>query len=109
MTDTTSITNINAFFVGKKCVIRTYSAGVWFGEIAIKDHDEVIVLNARRLWGWKAAESISLSAVALYGLVHAESRVPAAVPHLWLQAIELIPASHTGIESIESCPEPAAQ
>ena len=29
--------------VGKKVIVRTYSAGVWFGEIAEKDGNEVIV------------------------------------------------------------------
>ena len=36
--------------IGKKCIVRTYSAGVWFGEIAQKSGNEVIVKNARRMW-----------------------------------------------------------
>lgn len=86
--------------VGKKCVVRTYSAGVWFGEIEQKSGNEVIVKNARRLWWWKAAESISLSAVALYGLA-SDSKVAAPVASVWLEAIELIPATSKSIDSIE--------
>ena len=87
--------------VGKKCVIRTYSAGVWFGEIAEKSGNEVIVKNARRMWKWWAAEGISLSSVALHGVKHDESRIVEAVPAVWLEAIELIPASDKAIASIE--------
>ena len=87
--------------VGKKCIIRTYSAGVWFGEIAEKSGKEVIVKNARRMWKWWAAEGISLSSVALHGVKHDESKIVEAVPAVWLEAIELIPASDKAVGSIE--------
>ena len=90
--------------VGKKCIVRTYSAGVWFGEIAEKFGNEVIVKNARRLWKWWAAEGISLSSVALHGVKHEESKIVEAVPAVWLEAIELIPASDKAIASIEGAP-----
>jgi len=51
--------------IGDKCIIRTYSAGVWFGEVSQKSGKEVIVINARRLWRWHTKKSISLSAIAL--------------------------------------------
>lgn len=88
--------------VGKPCVVRTYSAGVWFGEVVEKDRNEVILKDARRMWYWKAAESISLSAVALHGISETESRICEAVPLVWLEAIELIPASETAIKCIKS-------
>ena len=87
--------------VGKKCIVRTYSAGVWFGEITEKSGNEVIIKDARRMWKWWAAEGISLSAVALHGIRHDESRIVEAVPAVWLEAIELIPASDKAIASIE--------
>lgn len=87
--------------IGQKCIVRTYSAGVWFGEIAEKSGNEVIVKNARRMWRWWAAESISLSAVALHGIIHDKSKIAEAVPSVWLEAIELIPASDKAITSIE--------
>jgi len=90
--------------LGKKCVVRTYSAGVWFGEVAEKSGNEVILKNARRMWYWHAAESISLSAVALYGINQDKSKIVAAVPTVWLEAIELIPASDKAITSIEGAP-----
>lgn len=95
--------------VGKKCIVRTYSAGVWFGEIAEKFGNEVIVKNARRLWKWWAAEGISLSSVALHGVKHEESRIAEAVPAVWMESIELIPASDKAIASIEGAPNAQAQ
>ena len=95
--------------LGKKCIVRTYSAGVWFGEVAKKSGNEVILKNARRMWYWHAAESISLSAVALYGINQNKSKIVAAVPAVWLEAIELIPASDKAITSIEGAPNVKAE
>lgn len=95
--------------VGKKCVVRTYSAGVWFGEIVEKSGNEVIVKNARRMWKWWAAEGISLSSVALHGIKHSESKIVEAVPTVWLEAIELIPASIKAIVSLEDAPNAEAE
>ena len=95
--------------IGQKCIVRTYSAGVWFGEIAEKSGAEVIVKNARRMWQWKAAESISLSAVALHGINHEGSRIAEAVPAVWLEAIELMPCSQEAIKSIEAAKNAKAQ
>lgn len=87
--------------VGKKCIVRTYSAGVWFGTVEQKSGNEVIITNARRMWRWWAAEAISLSAVALHGINQDKSKIAEAVPSIWLEAIELIPASTKAIQSIE--------
>jgi len=95
--------------IGKKCIVRTYGAGVWFGEIAEKSGNEVIVKNARRMWRWWAAKGISLSSVALHGVKHDESKIVEAVPAVWLEAIELIPASDKAIASIEGAPNVQAQ
>ena len=95
--------------IGKKCIVRTYSAGVWFGEIAEKSGNEVIVKNARRMWKWWAAEGISLSSVALHGVKHNESKIVEAVPAVWLEAIELIQASEKAVASIEGAPNVKAE
>ncbi len=87
--------------IGEKVIIRTYSAGVFFGQLSEKSSDEVVLINARRLWRWKAKESISLSSVAIYGLNEAGSKVCAQVDAIWLQAIEIIPCTVVAIKSIE--------
>lgn len=98
------IPQINSEFLGKKVIIRTYSAGVWFGTLTQKDKNEVILSNARRMWRWCAAESISLSAVALYGIKHEESKIVEAVSSVWLDAIEILSCTEKSILSIESAP-----
>ncbi len=79
--------------LGTVCIVRTANAGVWFGTLSEKAGAEVILTNARRLWRWWAAESISLSAVALHGIKREKSKIAEAVPSVWLEAIELIPCS----------------
>lgn len=87
--------------VGKKVIVRTYSAGVHFGEIVEKEGSEVILKNARRLWYWKTANGgISLSEVANEGL-HKDSKTCAAVELHWLDAIEIIPCTKEAIKNIE--------
>ncbi len=104
-----SNTNGIQTMVGKKCIIRTYSAGVWFGEIADKSNNEVIVKEARRMWQWWADKSISLSGVALYGVRHDKSRIAPPVESVWLEAIELIPTTDKATQSIEGAPHAEAQ
>lgn len=90
-----------SILIGKKVIVRTYSAGVHFGELAEKEGSEVILKNARRLWYWKTANGgISLSEVANEGL-HKDSKTCAVVELHWLDAIEIIPCSKDAIKNIE--------
>lgn len=41
------------------CIIRTYSAGVFAGYIKERNGKEATILNARRLWYWDGAASLS--------------------------------------------------
>lgn len=95
--------------IGTKVIIRTYSAGVWFGTLAEKAGSEVILEKARRMYRWWAAESISLSAVALYGIYPQKSKIVEAVPSVWLEAIEIIPCSNMAIKSLEGAENVKAQ
>ena len=105
---TQSQDGLNAM-LGKKVIIRTYSAGVWFGELEQKAGNEVILKNARRMWRWWAKESISLSAVAIYGVKQEESKIIEAVDSIWLQAIEIIPCTDKATESLENAPNVEAE
>ena len=101
-------TGLNSM-VGGKVIIRTYSAGVWFGELGQKDRNEVILFNARRMWTWWAKEGISLSSVAVHGIKKDQSKIAEAVDSVWLEAIEIIPCTETAINIIESAPNAKAQ
>lgn len=89
-------------FLGEYVIIRTYSAGVWFGILQEKSKDEVILKEARRMWKWHAKESISLSGVAIYGIIDSQSKIVQPVEHVWLQAIEIIPVRQDAIISIKN-------
>jgi hypothetical protein len=95
--------------IGNKVIIRTYSAGNWFGVLTEKSGDEVILSNARRMWRWWAAEGISLSCCALHGVKQAKSKIVAPVDRVWLTAIEIIPCTVKAITSIEGCPHAEAE
>lgn len=53
--------------VGKRCIVRTYSAGVHIGDVVYVDGIECRLLNALRLWSWDGG-GLSLSAVANNGI-----------------------------------------
>ena len=40
-------------------IVRANGAGVFFGEIKEKDGNRVVMTNARRLWYWNGAASLS--------------------------------------------------
>ena len=87
-------------FIGEKCIIRTYSAGVWFGTVKEKSGNEIHLYNARRINYYKVIKGISLSSVANNG-VHSESRIAEPVSAVWLQPIEIIPCATNAVNSIE--------
>jgi len=88
---------------GKEYVIvRTYSAGVFAGYLESRKGKEVILHNARRLWYWKGAAS--LSQLANEGVkCPTECKFPAEVPSvLLLEAIEILPCTVAAQKSIAS-------
>ena len=87
--------------IGKKVIVRTYYAGVHFGELHEKEGKEVILKNARRLWYWNNAnKGISLSETANEGL-KTDSKVCSPVPLICLEYVEIIPCSDIAIKNIE--------
>ena len=91
---------INQHAIGKYCIIRTYSAGVWAGVVSKKFKDELILTEARRLYKWHCVEGISLSEISLYGLVEEKSRINPPVAAVHLNWIEIIPATKESESSI---------
>lgn len=100
---------MDSFAANKVVLVRTYSAGVWAGLLARKAGAEVILRDARRLWYWKCAKSISLSGVAVYGIDQKESKIAAPVDAIWLEAIEIIPLAKEPADSIMGAPIVDAQ
>ena len=86
---------------GTYVIVRTYSSGVFAGEIVERQGSEVSLNNARRLWYWKGAAS--LSELAMKGVKKpADCKFPAPVKNVvLLQAIEILPVEAIARESIE--------
>ena len=103
----TGAKGINDYAIGKEVIIRTYSAGVWFGVLSQKAGNEVILTKARRMYKWWAKESISLSGVARYGIKQDDSKICGELDSVWLEAIEIIPVTGNSAESIRTAPEVA--
>jgi hypothetical protein len=97
--------SINSLFKGEYVIIRTYSAGVWFGKLTEKEGQEVVLHNARRMWRWHAKQGVSLSGIAQYGINSSESRICVAVEKVWLEAIEIIRVTKECKKMILESPE----
>lgn len=88
---------------GMKYVIcRTYSAGVFAGYLKEQKGKEVILLNARRLWYWKGAAT--LSQLAEEGVKNvSECKFPQEVSEIKLtEAVEISNCTKEAKKSIDS-------
>lgn len=91
--------------IGKRCIVRTYASGVFFATIVKQNGRMVEMKDARRLWSWKAADGISLSAVAVDGVDASKCKFPQTTPaHTVLDALEIIPVSAKAAASIDETP-----
>jgi hypothetical protein len=90
--------------VSKYVIVRTYSAGVFAGFLQSRSGKEVVLTNARRLWYWKGAAS--LSQLAMSGTSNpAGCKFPVAVNRVeLLEAIEILDCTDAARQSIESVP-----
>ena len=85
-------------------IVRTQSAGVFAGEFESRMAREVVLKNARRLWYWSGASS--LSEMAMKGTAKPnECKFPCAVISVLLfEAIEILETTEEARKSIESVP-----
>ena len=86
----------------KYVIVRTYSAGVFAGNLQSRSGQEVVLTDARRLWYWAGAAS--LSQLAVNGTSKPEDcKFPAAVPRVeLLQAIEILDVTDVAEASIKA-------
>lgn len=74
---------------GTFVLVRTFSAGVHFGTLEEMEGQIITLSNARRLWSWQGA--LSLSEIAMKGIDIKNSKVSVPVDEIVLtQAIEII-------------------
>jgi len=83
-------------------MVRTYSAGVFVGEIVFRHGKEVEMRNARRIWCWAGAAS--LSELAMHGTSNPDGcKFPCEVNELVLtEVVEIIKCTDKAVESINS-------
>ena len=85
-------------------IVRTYSAGVFAGELVSRNGQEVVLKNARRLWYWKGAAS--LSQLAQEGTSDPSGcKFPCEVAQVeLLQAIEILDVTDKAKKCIKEVP-----
>lgn len=85
-------------------IVRTYSAGVFAGNLMKRNGMEGVVKNARRIWYWSGAAS--LSQLAVDGTNDPSNcKFPCEVSEITLtQIIEVLPCTKKAEESIKSVP-----
>jgi hypothetical protein len=89
---------------GRYVIVRTYSAGVFAGFLESRNGQEVVLLDARRLWYWAGAASLSQLAVDGTSKPK-ECKFPVEVPSITLtQAIEIIDVTADAEKSIKGVP-----
>ena len=81
-------------------IVRTYSAGVFAGFLKSRSGQEVVVTNARRLFYWDGAAS--LSQLSVDGVSKPKNcKFPCEVEQVeLLQVIEILPCTDKAKESI---------
>lgn len=87
--------------IGKKVIIRGDKSGVEFGELVEHKGREVTLKDARRIWFWAGAASVSQ--LAKDGTTDPSScKFTVTVDSITiLDAIEIIPCTDKAIKSIE--------
>jgi len=82
-------------------IVRTYSAGVFAGELKSREGKEVVLTNARRIWFWDGAAS--LSQLAMDGTSKPDKcKFPGEVTEVILtEVIEILPCTTKGQRSIK--------
>ena len=93
--------------IGKKCLIRTNRAGVFFATLAEydKENREAVLEDCRRIWYWNGAAS--LSQLAVEGVKDKDSsKITMPVKQMQvMEVIEIIPCTEEAINNIESIKE----
>jgi len=89
---------------GDYVIARTYSAGVFAGTLVKRDGKEIELANARRIWQWSGAAS--LSQLAMEGTSDPKNcKFPCEVTKVVLtECIELINCTEKEIASIKAVP-----
>ena len=96
--------SISKNFIGKYCIVRCDRAAVFAGIVAQQEGQEVEIFQARRIWYWDGAASLSqLAAEGTKKPKNCKFAVPCD-SIVVLDAIEIIPCTEAARKSIEGVP-----
>ena len=85
----------------KYCIVRTYSAGVFAGYVESRKGQEIVMRDARRIWYWAGAASLSQLAVDGTSKPH-DCKFPCSVDRVeLLQVIEILNCTEKAQKSIQ--------
>lgn len=89
----------------KKYIVRTDRAGVFYGEIKERSHDEVTMANVRKLWHWDGA--CAVEQIAMEGVkIPDNCQFTVIVPEMIIaDPIQIIAATEKACKSIEAVKE----
>ena len=82
-------------------MVRTYSAGVFYGKVESLEGQHAVVKDARRVYSWAGAST--LSELATHGTANPDGcKFPCAVDEVTLtQVIEIIPMTDKAKKSLD--------
>lgn len=91
-------------YIGRKCIVRCYSAGVFFGEVkevtSAANGLNVRLGNARKVWYWDGAAAVEQ--LSQDGC-NDSSKITVAVPELVVaNAVQIIPCSDKAIKNLKA-------
>ena len=91
--------------INRYCMVRSKSAGVFAGTVIKREGGEVLLKNARRIWYWEGAAT--LSQLATEGTSKPKNcKFPPPVDEVLLfEVIEIIPITDAAVKSIAEVPE----
>ena len=95
----------NDHFIGHYCIVRSARAGVFAGTVKSRNGQEVCMTNARRIWYWDGAAS--LSQLSISGTSKPENcKFPASVPSVMLfEVVEILPTTANAEQCIKGVAE----
>lgn len=85
--------------LNKKCIVRSYDAGVYYGTVTAVDGETVKVENVRNIWYWEGAKC--LSDVAAKGIT--DGKVSRVVSSMVLnRCCQIIPCEGAAIKNLDN-------
>jgi hypothetical protein len=85
--------------MNKKCIVRSYDAGVYYGTVTAVDGETVKVENVRNIWGWEGANC--LADVAFKGI--RDGKVSRVVSSMVLNGCcQIIPCTDDAIRNLDN-------